>query len=261
MLRLTNINCYYGTIHCLKNVSLHVDEREIVVLIGGNGSGKTTLLKAILGRIPVHSGTIIFQGQDFTRLPTTHIVASGIALVPEGRQIFGALSVIDNLMLGAYHRVLAGDRTIKDALQGVLELFPVLAQRCRQLAGTLSGGEQQMLAIGRALMAAPKLLLLDEPSMGLAPMVVNDIFDTIRKVSDRGTTILLVEQNAKKALSLADRGYVLETGKIIMQGACDELMENETVQTAYLGRSRQTYEERHGVGTNTPTTIKEGGQL
>lgn len=241
MLRLTNVNCYYGTIHCLKNISLHVEDREIVVLIGSNGSGKTTLLKAILGRLPLSSGEIVFQGRSISMLSTSQIVASGIALVPEGRQIFGALSVGDNLMLGGYHRILAGDSRVKQDLTAILDLFPVLAQRMHQMAGTLSGGEQQMLAIGRALMASPKMLLLDEPSMGLAPLVVKDIFETIRRVRDLGTTILLVEQNAKKALSIADRGYVLETGKIILQGTCDELIENETVQTAYLGRACRSF--------------------
>lgn len=241
MLRLTNVNCYYGTIHCLKNISLHVDEREIVVLIGGNGSGKTTLLKAILGRMPVHSGAVNLEGRPITALDSSRIVAAGIAMVPEGRQIFGALSVTDNLMLGAYHRVLGRDRGVRDDLRAVFDLFPVLAQRRHQLGGTLSGGEQQMLAIGRALMAAPKVLLLDEPSMGLAPLVVKDIFATIRTVRDRGTTILLVEQNAKKALAIADRGYVLETGRIMLHGTRDELVENKTVQTAYLGRARQSF--------------------
>jgi len=241
MLRLTNINCYYGTIHCLKNISLHVDEREIVVLIGGNGSGKTTLLKAILGRLPLYTGDILFDGRSISMLPTAHIVASGIALVPEGRQVFSSLSVMDNLVLGAYHRVSASTRKVKQDLCAVFDLFPVLSERKHQMAGTLSGGEQQMLAIARALMAAPKLLLLDEPSMGLAPMVVKSIFATLATIRQRGTTILLVEQNAKKALAIADRGYVLETGKIILQGTCDELAENKTVQTAYLGRSRQSF--------------------
>jgi len=242
MLRLTNVNCFYGTIHCLKNISLHVEPREIVVLIGGNGSGKTTLLKTILGRLPLRTGSIMFQHRDISSLSSSLIVAAGIALVPEGRQIFGALSVMDNLMLGAYHRVLVSDRGVRRDLDGVFDIFPVLADRKHQLGGTLSGGEQQMLAIGRALMAAPKVLLLDEPSMGLAPLVVKEIFATIQKVRDRGTTILLVEQNAKKALSIADRGYVLETGKIILQGTCDELVENKTVQTAYLGRARQSFQ-------------------
>ena len=243
MLRLTNINCFYGTIHSLKNVSLHIEQQEIVVLIGANGSGKTTLLKAILGLLPLKTGSILFQEKPIQGLPSPRIVSSGIALVPEGRQIFGSLSVMDNLMLGAYHRILHADKSLKKDIESVFEIFPVLAHRKHQMGGTLSGGEQQMLAMGRALMAAPKLLLLDEPSMGLAPLVVKDIFSTILKVRDRGTTILLVEQNAKKALSIADRGYVLETGKVMLQGSCDELVENKTVQTAYLGRSRQSFQQ------------------
>jgi branched-chain amino acid transport system ATP-binding protein len=239
MLRLTNINAYYGTIHALKNISLHVAPEEIVVLIGANGSGKTTLLKTVAGMLPVADGSMLFQGQHIENWPSPKIVASGIALVPEGRQIFGTLSVRDNLLLGAYHRILGGDRHVQRDMDSVFDLFPVLLQRQRQMGGTLSGGEQQMLAIGRALMAAPKILLLDEPSMGLAPLVVKEIFAGIEKLRDRGATILLVEQNAKKALSIADRGYVLETGKIIVQGTCSELAQNQDVQTAYLGKTRQ----------------------
>ena len=239
MLRLTNINTYYGTIHALKNISLHVEPGEIVVLIGANGSGKTTLLKAVGGMLPVESGSMTFQGEHIENWPSPKIVASGIALVPEGRQIFGSLSVRDNLLLGAYHRILNHDRHVQRDMDSVFDLFPVLAQRHKQLGGTLSGGEQQMLAIGRALMAAPKILLFDEPSMGLAPLVIKEIFAGIAKLRQRGATILLVEQNAKKALSIADRGYVLETGKIIVQGTCQELMENQDVQNAYLGKARQ----------------------
>ena len=238
MLRLTNINACYGTIHALKNISLHVTPEEIVVLIGANGSGKTTLLKAVAGLLPVTGGSIRFQGEHIECWPSAKIVAGGIALVPEGRQIFGSLSVRDNLLLGAYHRILARDRHVQRDMDSIFELFPVLSRRHRQLGGTLSGGEQQMLAIGRALMAAPKILLLDEPSMGLAPLVVKEIFASIAKLRERGATILLVEQNAKKALSIADRGYVLETGKIIAQGTCVELAENEDVQHAYLGKAR-----------------------
>ena len=239
MLRLTNINTYYGTIHALKNISLHVEPGEIVVLIGANGSGKTTLLKAVAGMLPVATGSMLFQNEHIENWPSPKIVASGIALVPEGRQIFGSLSVRDNLLLGAYHRILAHDRHVQRDMDSVFDLFPVLAQRHKQLGGTLSGGEQQMLAIGRALMAAPKILLFDEPSMGLAPLVIKEIFAGIAKLRQRGATILLVEQNAKKALSIADRGYVLETGKIIVQGTCQELMENQDVQNAYLGKARQ----------------------
>ncbi len=239
MLRLTNINTYYGTIHALKNISLHVEPGEIVVLIGANGSGKTTLLKALAGMLPVATGSMLFQGEHFENWPSSKIVASGIALVPEGRLIFGSLSVRDNLLLGAYHRILNHDRHVQRDMDSVFDLFPVLSRRHKQLGGTLSGGEQQMLAIGRALMAAPKILLLDEPSMGLAPLVIKEIFAGIAKLRQRGATILLVEQNAKKALSIADRGYVLETGKIIVQGTCLELMENQDVQYAYLGKARQ----------------------
>ncbi len=239
MLRLTNINTYYGTIHALKNISLHVEPGEIVVLIGANGSGKTTLLKALAGMLPVATGSMMFQGEHFESWPSSKIVASGIALVPEGRLIFGSLSVRDNLLLGAYHRILNHDQHVQRDMDSVFDLFPVLSRRHKQMGGTLSGGEQQMLAIGRALMAAPKILLLDEPSMGLAPLVVKEIFAGIAKLRERGATILLVEQNAKKALSLADRGYVLETGKIILQGTSQELMENQDVQNAYLGKARQ----------------------
>ena len=239
MLRLTNINTYYGTIHALKNISLHVEPGEIVVLIGANGSGKTTLLKALAGMLPVATGSMLFQGEHFENWPSSKIVASGIALVPEGRLIFGSLSVRDNLLLGAYHRILNHDRHVQRDMDSVFDLFPVLSRRHKQLGGTLSGGEQQMLAIGRALMAAPKILLFDEPSMGLAPLVIKEIFAGIAKLRQRGATILLVEQNAKKALSIADRGYVLETGKIIVQGTCLELMENQDVQYAYLGKARQ----------------------
>ncbi len=239
MLRLTNINTYYGTIHALKNISLHVEPGEIVVLIGANGSGKTTLLKALAGMLPVATGSMLFQGEHFESWPSSKIVASGIALVPEGRLIFGSLSVRDNLLLGAYHRILNHDRHVQRDMDSVFDLFPVLASRHKQFGGTLSGGEQQMLAIGRALMAAPKILLLDEPSMGLAPLVIKEIFAGIAKLRQRGATILLVEQNAKKALALADRGYVLETGKIILQGTCQELMENQDVHNAYLGKTRQ----------------------
>jgi branched-chain amino acid transport system ATP-binding protein len=239
MLRLTNINCYYGTIHALKNVSVHVEPGEIVVLIGANGSGKTTLLQAVAGLLPVSDGSMIFQGQPIEGWPSPKRVAEGIALVPEGRKIFGTLSVRDNLLLGAYHRILDHDRHVQRDMDAIFDLFPVLAGRQQQMGGTLSGGEQQMLAIGRALMAAPKILLLDEPSMGLAPLVVREIFASISKLRERGATILLVEQNAKKALSIADRGYVLETGKIILQGACQELVQNQDVQKAYLGKSRQ----------------------
>jgi branched-chain amino acid transport system ATP-binding protein len=238
VLRLVNINTFYGNIQALKNVSLHVESQEIVVLIGANGAGKTTLLKTILGLLPLKSGSIIFNGKKIKIFAPSKIVASGISMVPEGRQIFGALSVLDNLMLGAYHRITRDAAEQQDDLESIFSLFPVLRQRKNQMGGTLSGGEQQMLAMGRALMAAPKLLLLDEPSMGLSPLMVREIFNTIETLRESGATILLVEQNVKMALSVADRGYVLETGKIVLQGTREDLMENKEIQRAYLGKMR-----------------------
>ncbi len=239
MLRLININTFYGTIHALKNVSLHVENQEIVVLIGANGAGKTTLLKTILGLLPLKTGSIIFCGKQLKSSIPAKTVAAGISMVPEGRQIFGALSVLDNLLLGAYQRIMKRDSEVQGNLDTIYNLFPVLRQRKNQMGGTLSGGEQQMLAIGRALMAAPKLLILDEPSMGLSPLMVKEIFNRIEALRETGTTILLVEQNVKMALSIADRGYVLETGKIVLQGAREELLENKEIQRAYLGKSRE----------------------
>lgn len=247
MLRIKNINTYYGQVHALKNVSLHLYEGEIVTLIGANGAGKTTLLNSLSGVIPAKSGEILFTGKPINHLPAHRIVELGVSQVPEGRQVFKPLSVADNLELGAYvqHRHREGRKEAEKILAMVYELFPVLLERRKQPAGTLSGGEQQMLAIGRALMAGPNLLLLDEPSMGLAPLVVQEIFRVVGSLSrERKTTVLLVEQNAKAALKIADRGYVLETGKIILEGAAAELLENKDVQRAYLGRDKKEIWER-----------------
>ncbi|KAA0895022.1 ABC transporter ATP-binding protein [Oryzomonas rubra] len=247
MLRLKNINTYYGKVHALKNVSLHLGEGEIVTLIGANGAGKTTILNTISGVTPAGSGEVLFRKEPVTALTPDKIVKYGISQVPEGRQVFKPLSVEDNLELGAYLRYRnREDRTVirRDMAQ-VFTLFPRLEERRRQLAGTMSGGEQQMLAIGRALMANPRLLLLDEPSMGLAPMVVQEIFRVLERLRrENGVTILLVEQNAKAALKLADRGYVLETGKIILEGASAELLENAEVKRAYLGKDKKEIWER-----------------
>jgi branched-chain amino acid transport system ATP-binding protein len=217
---------------------MHINPGEIVTLIGANGSGKSTLLKSIMGLLPPRQGTIVFQEKDITRLPTEKIVRLGIALVPEGRHIFAPLTVHDNLVLGAYSRYSYQNK--REALADfdrVFELFPHLVKRRKQLAGTLSGGEQQMLAIGRALMSRPRILLLDEPSMGLAPLIVEDIFEKIMKLrAEENTTILLVEQNAEMALEISDRGYVLETGKIVCQGPREDLLENAEIKRAYLGK-------------------------
>jgi len=240
MLRAKNLHVHYGVIHALRAVSIHVNEREIVALLGGNGSGKTTLLSAISGVVRPSAGEIAFGGKDITRERVDRLVRLGIIHVPEGRQIFGPLTVEDNLLLGAYHRFSLRDNTdIRTEVDDVYRLFPVLGQRRRQLGGTLSGGEQQMLAIGRALLSRPKVLLLDDPSMGLAPRVVREIFEHIARLRrERGMTILLVEQNARAALAIADRGYVLETGRVVLQGSSEELLANKDVQRAYLGRSR-----------------------
>lgn len=233
MLRVENINVYYGAIHALKNVSLEVEAGSIVTLIGANGAGKTTTLKTISGILRPRTGAIFFENQDITRLPPQAIVGLGISQVPEGRRIFPSMSVLENLEMGAYLR--RDKEGIKKDLEMVFARFPRLLERKRQVAGTLSGGEQQMLAIGRALMARPRLLLLDEPSMGLAPLLVREIFDIIKGINSQGTTILLVEQNAHMALSIADKAYVLETGEIVLEGPARELMESEEVKKAYLG--------------------------
>ena len=233
MLKVSNIDVFYGNIHALKDVSLEVKEGEIVTLIGANGAGKSTLLKTLSGLLKPKNGTILYQNVQIGGKPAQSIVKSGISQVPEGRRVFANMSVEENLELGAYLRK---DRDgIKKDLTNVFELFPRLNERRKQQSGTLSGGEQQMLAMGRALMAKPKLLLLDEPSMGLAPLIVKQIFEIIKMVNAQGTTVLLVEQNANMALSIANRAYVIETGKIVLSGTAKELQESEKVKEAYLG--------------------------
>ncbi|RQD64628.1 MAG: ABC transporter ATP-binding protein [Desulfonatronovibrio sp. MSAO_Bac4] len=238
MLVIKNIDVFYGNVHAVKKVSLHVDQGEIVALIGGNGAGKTTLLSTVSGLIRARSGEMIFDGSQITRQKPEKIVSAGISQVPERRLVFKPLSVEDNLLLGSYHRYSFGkSKAIAGDIDDIYAMFPVLGQRKDQPAGTLSGGEQQMLAIGRALMAKPRLLLLDEPSMGLAPAVSQMIFRHIGKLRDElGVTVLLVEQNARSALKISDRGYVLETGRVIVQGTSQELAQNNDVQRAYLGR-------------------------
>lgn len=233
MLKVNNIDVFYGNIHALKDVSLEVNEGEIVTLIGANGAGKSTLLKTISGLLKPKHGTILYHSQQIGGKAAQTIVKNGISHVPEGRRVFANMSVEENLELGAYLRRDKGG--IKKDLEHVFELFPILKERRKQMSGTLSGGEQQMLAMGRALMAKPKLLLLDEPSMGLAPLIVKQIFEIIQMVNKEGTTVLLVEQNAHMALSIADRAYVLETGKIVLSGTAKELQESEEVKAAYLG--------------------------
>jgi branched-chain amino acid transport system ATP-binding protein len=247
MLKVKNINTYYGQVHALKNVSLHLSEGEIVTLIGANGAGKTTMLNSLSAIIPSRSGEILFDGKAINNLSPDKIVEMGISQVPEGRQVFKPMSVEENLELGAYlrYRKREGRGAIRKELESVYSLFPVLLERRKQMAGTLSGGEQQMLAIGRALMAKPRLLLLDEPSMGLAPLIVQEIFAVIENLRrEQRCTILLVEQNAKVALKMADRGYVLETGKVILEGMASDLLENKEVQRAYLGKEKKEIWER-----------------
>jgi branched-chain amino acid transport system ATP-binding protein len=237
VLKLESISAYYGAIQALRNVSLHVSPGEIVTLLGANGAGKTTLMKVISGIHFPGKGRVIFSDQNITGFPAEEILRSGIGQVPEGRQIFAPLSVLDNLLLGAYVRFRGKEKKeVWKDMEATFTLFPVLRERKRQRAGTLSGGEQQMVAIGRTLMSRPKLLLLDEPSMGLAPKVVGDIFRAIRTLPEKGTTILLVEQNAKAALRIAERGYVMETGRIILEGETGDLLNNKEVQRAYLGK-------------------------
>jgi branched-chain amino acid transport system ATP-binding protein len=233
LLELENLHVYYGHIHALKGVSVKVEEGEIVAMLGGNGAGKTTTLRTISGLLRPREGDIRFGGEEINRLPPHAIVHKGIGHAPEGRRIFGRLTVRENLEMGAYAR---SDReAIRKDMEHVFVLFPRLKERVNQTAGTLSGGEQQMLAIGRALMARPRLLLLDEPSMGLAPVLVEQIFETVRDINRQGTTILLVEQNAYMALTIAQRGYVLQTGEIALHGKAEELRANEEVRRAYLG--------------------------
>jgi len=233
MLVIKNLEVYYDHIQALKGISLHVEKGEVVCLIGANGAGKTTTLHAISGIIKNVEGDILLEEKSILRKHPEHIVRAGIAHAPEGRQIFAPLSVPDNLRLGAYIR--KDSKEIERDIEWIFELFPSLAERRNHLAGILSGGEQQMLALGRALMARPKILLLDEPSMGLAPLVIKEIFNVIKQLKQQGKTILLVEQNAKAALQIADRGYVLETGKIVLSSTADELLQSSEVQHAYLG--------------------------
>lgn len=233
MLKVSNINTFYGNIHALKGIDLYINQGEIVTLIGSNGAGKSTTLSTITGLVPSKNGKIIFKDKDITNAEPSEIVKMGISLSPEGREVFPALTVEENLELGAFTRKDKG--VIKASYERVYELFPRLLERKKQQAGTLSGGEQQMLAIGRSLMAEPELLMLDEPSLGLAPNLIDLIFDLIVSINKQGTTILLVEQNANMALSIADRGYVLETGKIILSDDAKKLAENKVVKQAYLG--------------------------
>lgn len=233
MLELENVHTYYGHIHALKGISLCVEEAEIVSLIGANGAGKSTTLKTISGLLRPRDGHIRLNGQELTALQPHQIVSQGVVQVPEGRRVFARMTVTENLQMGAF--TLTDRHKIEKNITYVFDLFPRLKERRHQLAGTLSGGEQQMLAIGRALMAEPKVLLMDEPSMGLAPVLVDSIFDTIQALNESGTTILLVEQNARVALQIADRGYVLQTGEIVLSGTADELRSDEMVRKAYLG--------------------------
>ena len=235
LLELENVHTYYGQIHALKGVSLTVDKGEIVTLIGANGAGKSTLLKTTSGLLRPSQGFILLEGKDLTQYPPHEIVAKGVVQVPEGRRVFGRLTVTENLEMGAF--AISDQKLIKENLDRVFNLFPRLKERCKQVSGTLSGGEQQMLAMGRALMANPRVLLLDEPSMGLAPVLVDGIFDTIRQLHAEGTTILLVEQNARMALQVADRGYVLQSGVIVLSDKAENLRQNEMVREAYLGES------------------------
>ncbi len=235
MLNVSNLESGYGKLQVLKKISMHIKPGEIVTIIGANGAGKTTLLNTISGLIKSTSGEIVFNDQNIGNLPAEKIVKLGCSLVPEGRQIFDTLTVKENLMIGAYS-LNRNKKIINDELNKIFELFPILHERENQLGGTLSGGEQQMLAIGRALMAKPKLIMLDEPSMGLAPLIIKNIFDIIKELKNQGNTILLVEQNAKAALGIADRGYVLETGQIVLEDTSKELLNNDDVQKAYLGK-------------------------
>jgi branched-chain amino acid transport system ATP-binding protein len=233
MLHIENLQVYYGAINAIKGISFDVEQGEIIALIGANGAGKTTILHTITGLVPAKSGSITFNGTELTKTPAHKIVSMGMAHVPEGRRIFQELTVYENLMLGAFTR--KDKAEIEESLAGVFKRFPRLEERRTQIAGTLSGGEQQMLAMGRALMSHPSIILMDEPSMGLSPLYVSEIFDIIQSVNESGTTVLLVEQNAKKALSVANRAYVLETGKIVLSGDAHELMNDDSVKKAYLG--------------------------
>ena len=233
MLEVKGLQVYYGVIQALKDVSFEVNQGEVIALIGANGAGKTTILHTVTGLLSAKQGSITFEGVDITKMPAHKIVEMGIAHVPEGRRVFSQLSVYENLIMGAFTR--KDKKEIAENLENVYKRFPRLKERKNQRAGTLSGGEQQMLAMGRALMSNPKMIVMDEPSMGLSPIFVNEIFDIIEKVSASGTTVLLVEQNAKKALSIADRAYVLETGNIVLSGNAKTLMNDDSIKKAYLG--------------------------
>ncbi len=232
MLKVENLNVYYGSINAIKGISFEVNQGEIVTMIGANGAGKSTTMNTVAGLLKPRSGSIVFEDKDITHMPASKVVSLGLALCPEGRRVFQQMSVRENLEMGGYTRQAS---EIAPSLEHVFELFPRLKERQRQVAGTLSGGEQQMLAMGRAMMSKPKLLMLDEPSMGLAPLLVEQIFDIILSLNKAGTTILLVEQNAQMALSIADRAYVLETGNIFKEGSADMLMHDDAVRKAYLG--------------------------
>lgn len=233
LLSVKNLEVYYGMIQAIKGISFDVNEGEVIALIGANGAGKTTILHTITGLVNAKRGSIEYEGQQVTKLPAHKIVSLGMAHVPEGRRVFAELTVLENLKMGAFTR--KDSKEIEESIEMVYKRFPRLKERKNQIAGTLSGGEQQMLAIGRALMSKPKLILMDEPSMGLSPLFVSEIFKIIKEISASGTTVLLVEQNAKKALEIADRAYVLETGKVVLEGDATELMNNESVKKAYLG--------------------------
>ena len=232
MLEVKDLQVYYGVIQALKGISFEVEQGDVVALIGANGAGKTTILHTITGLLPSKAGNITFEGTDITHVPGYKLVSMGIAHVPEGRRVFASLTVLQNLKMGAYTR--SDKKEIEDTIEMIYKRFPRLKERKNQLAGTLSGGEQQMLAMGRALMSHPRLIVLDEPSMGLSPLYVNEIFDIIQEINKDGVTVLLVEQNAKKALSISNKAYVLETGNIVLSGDAKELMNNERVKKAYL---------------------------
>ena len=235
MLEIRDLEVYYGMIQAIKGISFDVKEGEVIALIGSNGAGKTTTLHTITGLLSAKAGVFRFEGEDITKVPGYKIVSKGMAHVPEGRRVFAQLSVLQNLRMGAYTR--KDKNEIEETLKAVYKRFPRLEERQNQMAGTLSGGEQQMLAMGRALMSHPKIILMDEPSMGLSPIFVNEIFDIIKEVSASGTTVLLVEQNAKKALSIADRAYVLETGRIVLEGNANDLLNDDSIKKAYLGEA------------------------
>jgi len=241
MLKVSSLNIYYGAVRALNNISIHVKEKEFVSLIGSNGAGKTSLLNGILNIVPPKTGEIVFQNKTITNLPTKKKVKMGISLVPEGRRVFPNMSVHENLEMGGYQK---STKTKNRQMEFVLDLFPILKERNTQLAGMLSGGEQQMLAIGRALMSDPKLLLMDEPSMGLAPLIIKNVYEKLTKLKENGLTIFLVEQNASVALKYADRGYVLENGKIVLQGKSSELRDDNEIKRAYLGKEYKEKWER-----------------